>query len=265
MKYIMVTNWDHHWNYLGNRKTSYSLNMIKWNIANTRPLENSETLFIKRHKITEKVERCWIGRVKNFERDKNGHPRIYFNVEIEREVFCPENYKKYPEGWYCEEELEGVGRNRAQIKKPLKIKSKNVWDSIRNDFGMTKNQFGKKINFVRNGFKRKIIFRDIEQAYILVEMGYYKPAVILAGSIVEELLRLYLKHKNIKPDIDKFDGYIKACRDNRLLRVVQGLTESVRHFRNFVHLENEETKKNTIVKSNASGAVASIFSIVNDL
>jgi hypothetical protein len=35
-----------------------------------------------------------------------------------------------------------------------------------------------------------------------------KPAVILAGSVIEELLRLYLVHKNIKPAKKTFDSYI---------------------------------------------------------
>jgi hypothetical protein len=32
--------------------------------------------------------------------------------------------------------------------------------------------FGKKINFVEDTFKRKIIFRDVEHAYVLASLGF---------------------------------------------------------------------------------------------
>ena len=64
------------------------------------------------------------------------------------------------------------------------------WDDIETEYHISKRSFGKKINFVKDEFKRKIIFRDIEQAHFLASNGYYKPAVILAGGVTEELLRL---------------------------------------------------------------------------
>lgn len=131
---------------------------------------------------------------------------------------------------------------------------------------LARDHYARKINFVSDSFKRKIIFRDIEQAYILAASGFSKPAIILAGSVIEELLRLFLKHKKIKPAKNNFDSYIKACEQNGLLKVaINRLTDSVRHFRNVVHLEKESSPRISISKATAKGAVASIFTIANDL
>jgi len=145
-------------------------------------------------------------------------------------------------------------------------KSNEVWEKIYEDYEITKRSFGKKIIFVTDKFKKTTIFRDIEHSYTLANLGYSKPAVILAGSVIEEMLRLYLIHKQITPSKNTFDGYIKACEDNGLLKsAIQRLTDSVRHFRNFVHLEKEESSRATISKATAKGAVSSIFTIANDL
>lgn len=143
--------------------------------------------------------------------------------------------------------------------------SKENWEAIRSEYDISKKDFGKKINFVSDSFKRKIIFRDIEHAFVLALQGFSKPALILAGGVIEELLRLYLEHKNIKPKCEKFFSYIDACKDNGLLkRGVSRLTDSVRDFRNLVHLANEKTKRYTLSKATAKGAVSSIFTIAND-
>lgn len=143
-----------------------------------------------------------------------------------------------------------------------------AWEAIEKEFGITKKAFGKKINFVSDNFKRKLIFRDVEQAYTLVQLSYAKPAVILAGSVIEELLRLYLKQKGYfpkKPLKMDFNGYIRTCEQEKLLeKGISRLTDSVRHFRNIAHLRKEETKKRTISQATAKGAVSSIFTIAND-
>ena len=145
------------------------------------------------------------------------------------------------------------------------MSSKENWETIKSEYGISKKDFGKKINFVSNSFKRKIIFRDVEHAFVLASQGFSKPALILAGGVIEELLKLYLEHKDIKPKSNKFVDYIKACEDNDLLkRGVSRLTDSIRDFRNLVHLVNEETKRHTVSKATAKGAVASIFTIAND-
>ena len=143
--------------------------------------------------------------------------------------------------------------------------SKENWEAIRSEYDISKNDFGKKINFVSDPFKRKIVFRDVEHAFVLASQGFSKPALILVGGVIEELLRLYLKHKNIKPKNRRFVDYIKACEDNGLLkRGVSRLSDSIRDFRNLVHLDNEKTKRYTVSKVTAKGAVSSIFTIAND-
>jgi len=43
------------------------------------------------------------------------------------------------------------------------------------------------------------------------------------------------------------------------------LTESLRHFRNIIHISREIQDNIKVSKSTATGAVASIFTIVNNL
>jgi hypothetical protein len=154
---------------------------------------------------------------------------------------------------------------RNMLMKNVSSSQEN-WEAIKSEYDISKMDFGKKINFVKDPFKRKVIFRDVEQAFVLVSQGFSKPAIILAGGVIEELLRLYLDHKNIKmKSDDSFFDYIKACEDNRFLkRGVLRLTDSVRDFRNLVHLAKETEKKHTISKATAKGAVSSIFTIAND-
>jgi hypothetical protein len=139
------------------------------------------------------------------------------------------------------------------------------WGQIKIDFGTSKKAFGKKIGFVSDSFKREVIFRDIGQAHLLAEAGFAKPAVILAGSVLEELLRLFLEFKGVTPTKDTFDCYIKTCIERRLLKSpVHQLTDSVRQFRNLVHLKGESIPRHTISKATAKGAVSNIFTIAND-
>jgi hypothetical protein len=142
---------------------------------------------------------------------------------------------------------------------------KNIWINIQKEYDISKRNFGKKINFIDDKFIRKVIFRDIEQAYLLAKNGFSKPAVILAGSVIEELLRQYLNYKKVTPNKNDFFTYIKTCEENGLLKsAVSKLSDSVRHFRNLVHIENEINPKNTISKATCIGAFSSIFTIAND-
>jgi len=158
-----------------------------------------------------------------------------------------------------------VSKDGGNIMSIPSLSGEKIWDEIEKDFDISKRAFGKKINFVTDPFKRKIIFRDIGHAYILANLGYAKPAVILSGSVLEELLRLYLGNKKIKPANKTFDSYIQTCEQKGLLKSgISRLTDSVRHFRNIVHLQKEENSKITISKATAKGAVTSIFTIAND-
>ena len=83
----------------------------------------------------------------------------------------------------------------------------------------------------------------VEHAYLLCRSGLCKPAIILAGSVIEELLRLYLDTKGIKAQNDKFEAYIKKCEEMGLLRsAISRLSDSVRHFRNLGSYQKELTE-----------------------
>jgi hypothetical protein len=160
----------------------------------------------------------------------------------------------------------------SEVKKERRIEMKTNdwkaaygWKEIEKEYEISKRAFGKKINFVKDAFKRKVIFRDIEQAYFLASNGFCKPAVILAGSVIEELLRLYLESKGIRLSDNTLNYYIKTCVDKRILKKeINKLADVFREFRNIVHLAKEESKRNTISRPTAKSAVASIFTIAND-
>jgi hypothetical protein len=164
-----------------------------------------------------------------------------------------------------EEEVSVIAKS-THSKNKIDTPTENlIWKEIEDEYDTSKRAFSSKINFVKDEFKRKIIYRDIAHAYYLAQNGFSKPAVILAGSIIEELLRLFLIHKKVKPSDKTFDEYIKACEDNGLLKsAIHKLSHSVRQFRNLVHLALEKSERATISKATAKGAVASIFTIAND-
>lgn len=141
----------------------------------------------------------------------------------------------------------------------------DVWKAIEAEYDESKRSFAKKINFVKDKFKRKVIFRDVEQAFLLAHQGFSKSSVVLAGGVIEELLRLYLESKNIRATKNNLDSYIKTCEDRGLLKsAIHKLADSIRQFRNIVHLERENSPKYSISKATAKGAVSSIFTITND-
>ncbi|MHB8909123.1 MAG: hypothetical protein ACYDAA_09645 [Syntrophales bacterium] len=145
------------------------------------------------------------------------------------------------------------------------IEKTDPWKDIEKEYGISKKAFGKKINFVKDDFKRRAIFRDIEQAYFLAFNGYSKPAVILAGGVIEELLRLYIECKGIKSENNTLDSYIRTCGEEGILKkAVNKLADSFREFRNLVHLQREESPRHSISTPTAKSAVASVFIVIDD-
>jgi hypothetical protein len=156
---------------------------------------------------------------------------------------------------------KGTSLNSATVTPRID----KAWIEIENEYDVSKRLFGKRISFVKDEFKRKVIFRDTEQAFLLAHQGFNKPSVVLAGGVIEELLRLYLDYKGVVPTKNTLDSYIKACEDNGLLKTaIHRLADSVRQFRNIVHLERESSSRHSISKATAKGAVSSIFTIAND-
>ena len=163
------------------------------------------------------------------------------------------------------EEISNYKSTSDNFKKVEQFSAPNAWVEIKKDFDISKRAFSKKMHFVEDEFKKKIIFRDIEHAYYFAQNGFSKPAVILAGGVIEELLRLYLTFKKITPARNKFEEYIKSCETEGLLKKgISKLSDSLRDFRNIVHLEKEKNSRYTMSKATAKGAISSIFTISND-
>ena len=256
----MVTNWDNHWNKLRNNRTLFTLGMIRWDINKIKPIDNTDTLFIKKHRITGEILGCWVGKVYDFKKEMyKDKEAISFGVKLKETVNCPVRYSDYSEGWHYE--ADGA----TEDSLPVLDKEKGVWQNIQADFDISKREFGKRINFVKNQFKRSVIFRDVEQAYILAKNGFNKPAVILAGGVIEELLRVFLDNKNENAKDKRFEELIEICQKKNFLKEeISNLASAIRRFRNSVHLAAEKSKKYTISKATASATVALIFTIVND-
>lgn len=161
-----------------------------------------------------------------------------------------------------ERDAKALSESKAETGR---LSLKDAWKRIEKEYGESKKTFGKKINFIQDRFKRDIIFRDIGQAFVLAREGFSKPSVVLAGSVIEEMLRFYLQRKNITVAQNRLDSYIKACEEKGLLKAgIHRLADSVRQFRNIVHLEKEVSARHTISKATALAAFASIFTIAND-
>jgi len=216
----------------------------------------------------ERLQGTKMGRLKSV-LDSLQNKNILKSISLEETVINIQSDTEFQIDKYLAERKNNKKYEQGSAKPTgagMKPTSKEVWDEIYKDYEITKRSFAKRINFVSDKFKKSAIFRDIEHAYSLAGLGYSKPAVILSGSVIEELLRLYLKHKGITPARNNFDSYIKACENNGLIKsAIHRLTDSVRHFRNYVHLEKEESSRSTISKATAKGAVSSIFTIANDL
>lgn len=139
------------------------------------------------------------------------------------------------------------------------------WQGIYKDYNTSKSQCMKKINFITSNYSRKIIVRDIEQAYNLKTLGYAKPAVLLAGAVLEELLRQYLVLKDLLRGEKTFENYIKICEENHLLKSgISSIGGSIRFFRNYIHLEKEVDSKHTISTATANASISAIFMTIND-
>lgn len=106
MYYVMVTNWDRHWDGLGQQETYYTTGMFRQGMDQGKLQDNTKTYFIRREKQTKHLEKSWLGSVYDIRQDKREANKIYFKVKVEREIECPTKYEGYTEGWWCFEEKE---------------------------------------------------------------------------------------------------------------------------------------------------------------
>lgn len=144
--------------------------------------------------------------------------------------------------------------------------NKNIWDEIKADYGVSKQLLGKKLKFITPRNKKEIIFRDIGHAYYFSKNSFPKPAIILAGGIIEEILKSFLEFNDIDAVHKSFNQIIALCESKELIDIANiRLSDSIRYFRNLVHIDKEYNSSLIISNSMAVGAVSSIFTIVNSL
>ena len=100
MKYIMITDFDKHWDMIEGNFTSYSPKMIKMRSRNEKLVSGTDTIFIKKIPDSDEVEKAWHGKVLDIEKLPG---KVFFRVEIEKEIECPDKYKAHYNGWYVED------------------------------------------------------------------------------------------------------------------------------------------------------------------
>ena len=99
MKYIMVTDFDNHGNRIEKNFTSYSSSMIKPKHKKGELISGTATIFIKKAKFSTEIETAWEGKVRDITKLSG---KIFFRVEINKEIACPDEYTTLENGWYIE-------------------------------------------------------------------------------------------------------------------------------------------------------------------
>jgi hypothetical protein len=100
MKYIMVTDFENHWDKIPGNFTSYSPKMVKLQSRNEKLVAGTDTIFIKKSPDSDEIENAWMGKVRDIEKMPG---KIFFRVEIDKVIDCPEKFRTYGNGWYIEE------------------------------------------------------------------------------------------------------------------------------------------------------------------
>lgn len=95
----MVTDYDKHWDNIPANFTSYSTTMLKPKVQGTKIVSGTPTIFIKRLKYSDKIEKVWAGSIRNVHSLPG---KIFFEVVIEKEIPCPKKFASFPNGWYFE-------------------------------------------------------------------------------------------------------------------------------------------------------------------
>lgn len=99
MKYILVTDFEKHWDKLEQNFTSFPKQMLHRELMKAPLVDGTKTIFIKKKKWSGTIERCWIGTVRDIQFIGG---KVYFRAEVLREEDCPIEYSSYPNGWFCD-------------------------------------------------------------------------------------------------------------------------------------------------------------------
>lgn len=155
----------------------------------------------------------------------------------------------------------------------------DMWEQVTEEFAVTKRKLAKRIPYVLNRKVRAIIYRDIEDAMRCKQHSLWKPSVILAGGVVECLMRnlvdsvgdekkvrtaykeFFPERKHKKPET--LEEYIGVCRHLGLVDgSIADLLSAVRGWRNLVHPDKERRSALKPDKNMAETALRSIFQLV---
>lgn len=125
-RYIVVTNFEDHWDNLGDQETSYALRMLKGDTASSGDIfvENTPTTFIRVHPGTRQPCGVWRGQVYAFRQTTS---RVYFKVKLEETLPVSQEHK-LEVGFYVknvaeEEDPAQAGQNAPQINQAVVLKT----------------------------------------------------------------------------------------------------------------------------------------------
>ncbi len=102
MQYIMVTDQSGHWDKLPAHKSHFEPAKINPPIPKDKIINNTATVFVKLSRKSGLPEKAWQGRVHGFEYIDD---KLYFIVEIAKEIKVPERYECMIKGWYAVEAI----------------------------------------------------------------------------------------------------------------------------------------------------------------
>jgi hypothetical protein len=141
------------------------------------------------------------------------------------------------------------------------IKGRAAWNKGISHEEITKKKIGisKKtlFSFIKDIKTRSILTRDYAFAEICREHKMFKPAIILYGSIMEEILRNILNSDKYYSDLIT-EGKVKNIIEPPLARKI----EFIRDFRNYVHIhleKKEDFEPNEEIASFASEVCQSLI------
>ncbi len=96
----MVTDFENHWDKLESGFTSFSKSMLMRGLLKGPIVNGTETIFIKKKVGSGDIEKSWSGKVW----DIHVLPgKVFFRIEIEKEIICPPEYASFPNGWFSSE------------------------------------------------------------------------------------------------------------------------------------------------------------------
>lgn len=239
MIYIMVTNWENHWDNLRDNSTYFTTRMLKRNMNESKLKDNTKTFFIKRSIETRKLEKAWIGKVKNINKGtrRDGKECIYFSVIIEDEIQCPPKFSDYSEGWYVDEEEPEPKILEESLFDPRffsNLKSTDDWLEfeeytyylikclgihISHRFG-PKKQKGKADGFFK--------FRNFAVLYdCTLDLNFEKSKETQIENFCDQMKKGIIEYSNKKIDIkncDKSVWIITRVGNSRLIRQIDEIS-----------------------------------------